>query len=310
MPAASVDDRVACVIRTLEDASRVTLDRVPARKEADALLMCDASNFEVKDVKNLFMQGQIDAVDRQKARAQWADLKRVFEECGYAVQVIPSRPGLEDMVFTANQVLVGEDHESKPYVVASHMLHSSRRAEVPFFRDWFAGRGYRIVDLPVEHEGTPLHFEGQGDAIWHPGRKLLWGGYGHRTRLEAYEILSEMLGVPVVVLHLKHEKFYHLDTAFCALDENTVMIHPPAFDDAGLSLIRHYFRHVLEVGDADANNFACNAVALGKTVVLQKGSQETCGELRKLGFEPVEVDTGEFMKSGGSVFCLKMGIYK
>src|SRR5262249_474402 len=128
MPAASVDDRVACVIRTLADASRVTLDRVASRKETDALLMCDASNFEVKDVKNFFMRGQIDAVDKEKARAEWAALKRVFEECGYPVKVISSRPGLEDMVFTANQVLVGEDNESKPYVVASHMLHSSRRA--------------------------------------------------------------------------------------------------------------------------------------------------------------------------------------
>jgi len=310
MPTASVDDRVTCVIHTLEEASRLTLDRVGSRKEADALLMCDASNFEVKDVKNPFMQGQIDSVDKDKARAQWADLKRVFEECGYAVQVVASRPGLEDMVFTANQVLVGEDDQSQPYAVVSHMLHPSRRAEVPFFRDWFAGHGYRIVELPVEHLGTPLHFEGQGDAIWHPARKLLWGGYGHRTLLEAYELLSAMLGVPVVVLRLRQEKFYHLDTAFCALDENTVMIHPPAFDDTGLSLIRHYFKHVLEVGEADANNFACNALALGKKVVLQKGSPETCANLRKVGFEPVEVDTGEFMKSGGSVFCLKMGIYK
>jgi N-dimethylarginine dimethylaminohydrolase len=310
MPAASVDDRVACVIHTIEDASRLTLGSVASRKETDAILMCDASNFEVKDVKNLFMQGQIDAVDKEKAGAQWSGLKRVFEECGYAVQVIPSRPGLEDMVFTANQVLVGQDDQSRPYVVASHMLHPSRRAEVPFFRDWFAGRGYRIVELPVEHDATPLHFEGQGDAIWHPAKKLLWGGYGHRTRLESYDILSGMLAVPVVVLRLANEKFYHLDTAFCALDENTVMIHAPAFDQTGLALIRHYFKQVLEVGEADANNFACNALALGKKVVLQKGSQDTCGKLCKLGFEPVEVDTSEFMKSGGSVYCLKMGIYK
>ncbi len=309
MQAASVD-RVARVIQNVEDASRVSLDGVASRRESDALLMCDPANFTVMDVKNLFMEGQVGSVDSDKALGQWADLKRVFEECGFSVQVIPSRSGLEDMVFAANQVLVGEDQQSQRYVVVSNMVHPSRRAEVPFFRDWFAGHGYRIVQLPEEHHAAPLYFEGQGDAIWHPRRQLLWGGYGHRTQLEAYELLSGMLAVPVVVLRLAHEKFYHLDTAFCALDERTVMIHPPAFDDSGLALIRHYFENVIEVNEKDANNFACNALALRKKVILQKGSEQTCATLRNLGFEPLEVDTSEFMKSGGSVFCLKMGIYK
>ena len=30
---------------------------------------------------------------------------------------------------------------------------------------------------------------------------------------------------------------------------------------------------------------------------------------RRAGFTPIEVDTSEFMKSGGSVFCLKVMIY-
>jgi N-dimethylarginine dimethylaminohydrolase len=43
--------------------------------------------------------------------------------------------------------------------------------------------------------------------------------------------------------------------------------------------------------------------------VLQKGSASACADLRRLGFKPVEVDTSEFMKSGGSVFCMKQVVY-
>jgi N-dimethylarginine dimethylaminohydrolase len=56
--------------------------------------------------------------------------------------------------------------------------------------------------------------------------------------------------------------------------------------------------------------FACNAHALdGKTVIMQRGAREAVSRLGALGFRVVEVDTGEFLKSGGSVFCLKMMIY-
>ena len=39
------------------------------------------------------------------------------------------------------------------------------------------------------------------------------------------------------------------------------------------------------------------------------GANEANAKLRSAGFNVVEVDTSEFMKSGGSVFCLKMMVY-
>lgn len=270
--------------------------------------MCDPSYFEVRDVKNPFMDGNVDAVDAARARVQWEELRAVFARLGYPVAVIPGQPGLEDMVFAANQVLVCPEKSGGYLIVTSNMRHESRRREVPHFESFFAARGYRVLRLAGDG-GRDMFFEGHGDAIWHPGKRLLWGGWGHRTEAEAYEKLCRLIDVPVVALNLLHPQYYHLDTAFCALDERSVMIYPGAFDSAGLSLIRHYFENVLEVPESDAGNFACNALALGRHVVLQRGSTATCAGLRQLGFIPVEVDTSEFMKSGGSVFCMKMEYY-
>jgi len=158
---------------------------------------------------------------------------------------------------------------------------------------------------------TPAGFEGGGDALWHPGRALLWGGYGFRTDPEAYEAVSESFGVPVLRLHLRSDTFYHLDTSLCPIDERTALVYPPAFDDRGMALIRGIFEDVIACGRDEAEeHFACNAAALaGRRVIIQSGAPATTQALRARGFQVHEVDTSEFMKSGGSVYCMKQFVF-
>ncbi|CAN5546233.1 arginine deiminase-related protein [soil metagenome] len=291
------------VIASVEDA--IAFSQIAPRAVARRILMCDPTYFEVKDAKNEFMLGNIGGVDKSKALSQWHDLKKNFEACGFPVELIEPGADLEDMVFTANQVLPALDDHGKPLVVLGRMTYESRTREVPHFEKWFRDQGYGVLELP----SVCKRFEGGGDAVWHPGRRLLWFGFGTRTEESCCDAIVPLLQTPVVKLKLVSEKFYHLDTAFAVLDAESVIIYAPAFDQAGLSLIHNYFQNVIAVSEVDANNFACNALALDRYVVLQKGSEGTCDELRKLGFMPVEVDTSEFMKSGGSVFCMKQMVY-
>jgi N-dimethylarginine dimethylaminohydrolase len=295
------------VIRSAADLAALDVAALPDRVEPQRVLMCTPESFDVVDVKNAFMEGNVGSVDRVEAAAEWEALRCAFEVAGHEVVTIEGAPGLEDMVFSANQVLPGMGEDGTPYVVLSHMRFPSRRREVPYYRDWFAARGYRVLELP---ESVEL-FEGQGDAIWHPGKMLLWGGYGHRTTLAAYEALSELIGVPVIALELAHTDFYHLDTAFCALAPDAVLIFPGAFTPEGRDLISSVFERVIEVDEREASErFACNGAAVdGRTVLIQRGADTTVAKLRAAGFEPIEVETREFIKSGGSVFCMKLMIY-
>jgi len=295
--------------KTLAQAEHLRLHELNRRVEPSAALMCEPAYFEVRDTKNDFMRENVGAVDRQLALRQWQALISVFERCGYPVHTVDPVAGLEDMVFAANQVLPGIDLAGQPYVVAGQMAFASRQREVPHYLKWFESKGYKILTLP-EIEGAIPKFEGQGDAVWHPARELLWVAYGNRTQERACDLLAELLQVPVIKLKLATKTFYHLDTAFCALDQETALIYPTAFETEGLKLIHHFFQRVIELSEPDAFNFAGNAVALrDRKVVLQKGSIDACRQLRKAGFEPIEVDSSEFMKSGGSVFCIKMLVY-
>lgn len=270
--------------------------------------MCAPDYFDVVDSKNAFMSGNRGAVDRELAMRQWQDLVAVFERLGHRVHQIKPAEGLEDMVFCANQVLPWVDEQGQSHVILSQMRHESRRREVPHFAQWFSQRGYKIHEL-TEVSGAKPFFEGQGDAIWHPGRKLLWGGVGARTQDSAYDQIESLTGARVVRLRLTGDTYYHLDTAFSALSEDVVLIYPGAFEMESLDAIVRAFANVLVINEEDASNFAGNCLALGRQVILQKGSARTAKLLGQTGFEVLEVETGEFMKSGGSVFCLKMMVY-
>ncbi len=257
------------------------------------------------------MEGKVGTVDTDLAKEQWQSLKDNYVEIGCEVKTVDAVEDLEDMVFAANQVLPGIDETGKPFALLGEMRHEKRRLEVPWYRQWFLANGYKIIMLSDALEsGSPCRvLKPRAMLLWHPGRKLLWGGYGSRTDKEAYPLIHKLLNVPIVLLRLNDPRFYHLDTCFCAINEETVMIYEGAFDSDGLRLIKHFFKNVISVSEKDALNFALNAVAINGNVVLQKGSPGTVDALKAAGFNPIEVDTSEFMKSGGSVFCLKMMVY-
>ena len=237
-------------------------------------------------------------MDRARARGQWDALAATFRAIGLEVEILPATPGCEDMVFCANPSFTGLNARGRKVAVLSQMRHASRQREVAAHREWFASRGYDVIESPVL-------FEGGGDAVWHPGKRVLWGGYGQRSAPEVYPFLATVFGVEALTLELKTD-FYHLDTCFCPLDGKTLLHYPRAFTRSGLALIKARFPRLVEASEADARDrFACNALVSGKHVVIQRGSTALEEKLRKLEFEVHPVETSEFLKSGGSVYCLK-----
>jgi N-dimethylarginine dimethylaminohydrolase len=269
------------------------------------VLMVRPNNFSVDYVINPHMEGNIGKVDKAKAMQEWEAVRDAFASTGLMVHVIEDQPGMPDMVFCANQSLPFINPQGGREVVMSIMHSEHRKPEVPFIEEWYLENGYT-----VHHPGYKVirDFEGMGDAIWHPGRRLLWGGYGFRSSIEAYEFVKNKLGVRVIALKLVNDSFYHLDTCFCTLDENTVLIYPDAFSKKSVEMIRALFPRVIEAdAEESVSLFACNATCPdGKHVLIQKGCDKTKKQLQDAGYSVIELETGEFLKSGGSVFCMKM----
>ncbi len=281
------------------------LEALPEIPRPNRVLMTTPSHFRVAYVINPHMAGNIGSVDTDKAQQEWDALRDTYSDLGVEVSAVEGAAGLPDMVFCANQTLPYQTPGGARGVILSRMHAPERKPEVQHYATFFEGQSYEVHALDAD---LPGDFEGMGDALWHPGRYLLWGGYGYRTDAEVYHRLSTALGFPIAALALTDPDFYHLDTCLCPLDEHTALIYPGAFDDDGLGLIHHYFSRVLEAPEDEARNlFACNAHSPdGEHVIIQRGCDETNKQLREAGYTPVEVDTDEFLKSGGSVFCMKL----
>ncbi len=289
--------------------SNATLPTVlPERKR---VLMVDPKYFDVKYSINPFMKdgaGVLNKVDKVKARQQWENLGEAYRNLGFEVIVLPAQPDLPDMVFSANQSFpFWLKDKNMPAVILSSMASPFRKAEVPFFAEWYEERGYQIFTLPDES----LTFEGNGDVLIQNSQPVIWAANGPRTSVKVAKHLEEITDYQVNSITLRHSDFYHLDTCFSVLNDSTVALYPSAFDSDDLRTIRKGFSKVIEL-DFEECHFAfagnCHSPD-GKNVILQPGAERFKAELTNRGFNAVEVDTSEFMKSGGSAFCMKMMVF-
>ena len=251
------------------------------------------------------MELNVGRVDRFLARQQWRELLRTYQRLGVPVTVLPGQPLLPDIVFCANQILPVPPGmlAAGASGVRSIMKSAHREAEVGHIVAALEGQGLPIEALnPYE---VP-RFEGTGDGIWHPGRALLYAGVGPRSAEEAWLRIGAMTGIPVVLLNLVDPRFYHLDTCLSVVDERTAVMVPRAFDDDALRILRQSFPRLIEIAGDDAMNMFCNGHSPdGRHYIVHEGS-EAADTLRAMDVDVIEVDTSEFLKSGGSVFCMKL----
>ncbi|MBD2259588.1 TIGR00300 family protein [Pseudanabaena sp. FACHB-2040] len=262
-------------------------------------LMCSPHHYEVDYVINPWMEGNIHRSSREAAQEQWEGLYQVISTHA-AVDLVKPQQGWPDMVFTANAGLILGDQ-----VVLSRFLHKERQGEEPHFKAWFEEQGCTVHELPKD-----LPFEGAGDALLDREGRWLWAGYGFRTELDSHALVSQWLDIEVLSLRLMDERFYHLDTCFCPLAEGYLLYYPPAFDAYSNRLIemRVPAHKRIAISEADAVNFACNAVNVEQIVIMNQASASLKQRLAEAGFQVLETPLTEFLKAGGAAKCLTLRI--
>ena len=262
------------------------------------LLVCPPDYFAIDYEINPWMR-RTNCVNPAAAAEQWHRLMEVLErEAGAVLERMTPVPALPDLVFTANAgIVLGRK------AVPSRFRFPQRQREEAHFEGWFRDRGFEIVTLEAD-----MYFEGAGDLL---GFSDGWfGGYRQRSEIRAFPILSQVFGREILPVELVDGRFYHLDTCFCPLSGGELLYYPAAFDSYGQSVIEERIPSVrrLAVPEPEALKFACNAVCLGKHVVVPAGCPETMKWLVARGYQPHAVPLDEFMKSGGSAKCLTLAL--
>jgi lysine-ketoglutarate reductase/saccharopine dehydrogenase-like protein (TIGR00300 family) len=260
-------------------------------------MMCAPDHYDVDYVINPWMEGNIHKSSRDRAVEQWQQLYCILSDHAN-VDLIKPQKGVPDMVFTANAGLVLEKT-----AVLSRFFHKERQGEEPYFQQWFEENGFTVHVLPKD-----LPFEGAGDALLDREGRWLWAGYGFRSELDSHPYLAKWLDIEVLSLRLMDERFYHLDTCFCPLTDGYLLYYPPAFDSYSNRRIEMHVpaEKRIVVGEADAVNFACNAVNIDKLIVMNRASDDLKDKLKDAGFKILETPLTEFLKAGGAAKCLTL----
>ncbi|MEV1010066.1 dimethylargininase [Streptomyces sp. NPDC049881] len=260
----------------------------PRRARPRHYLTCEPRHFAVEYAINPWMVPGT-AADTALARAQWAELVRTYERYGHTVDTVPPVPGLPDMVFAANAAVTLDG-----LVLGSRFYAPQRRPEAAEYARWFAAAGWT-----VRRAGAVC--EGEGDFV--PVAGMLLAGHGFRTTRTAHARAQEFFGVPVVSLRLVDPRFYHLDVALFALDDDTVAYWPGAFSPGSRAVLRRLFPGALLADEADALAFGLNSVSDGRHVFLAPRATGLAAQLAARGYVPVPVDLSELHKAGGGIKC-------
>src|SRR5689334_11159419 len=257
------------------------------------LLLCPPDHYGIEYEINPWMS-RARGADTALVQEQWRGLHQKLVSLGCDVQLVPPRPKLPDMVFTANAGLaVGKKF------IPSNFRHQERAGEAPFFADWMKEHGYEIIWLPSDQ-----YFEGEGDALF--AGEALFCGYKFRTDVAAHNSVGEILNCLVISVELVDPRFYHIDTCFCPLTDGGAVWFPKAFDEYGQRAIRSHVPNLIEVAEEEAANFSCNAVVLDREVVLPEGAPKLMKSLGERGFNCHPLPMTEFLKAGGACKCLTM----
>jgi arginine dihydrolase len=260
-------------------------------------LMVEPNHFRVDYAINPYMDVH-DQPDPVRTREQWLGLVETIRAYGGDVDVLEQRPDAPDMVYAMNLGLV-VNRDDRNRAVLSHMRFAERRMETLSAEPWFAEHGFGTSY--VGRDGVGAHLEA-GDIF--PFGDALVAGYGPRSEELGLKALATELDVRVRGLRITHPGMYHLDLAFCPLDETRAMVAPSAFDEASAAAALAMVPEPLVLTEEEALTFCANSIVLGRTILMPVCPDRVRAQLEDWGFEIVLVDVTEFHKGGGSIRCM------
>ncbi len=226
-------------------------------------------------------------VDVDVATQQWRGYVDALERHGWEIIEVPPADDCADAVFIEDTIVMFDD-----LAVISLPGAPTRQPETIAVAETIARLG--IQSARIEYPGT---LDG-GDVL--KVGSTVYVGLGGRTNPDGIAQLAAHLrpkGATVVTVPVT--KVLHLKSAITALPDGTIVGWPDAVDEDAM------FPKFL----ATPEESGAHVVLLDNDHVLMAADCPRSAELyRSMGYQPVEVDIGEFQKLEGCVTCLSVRI--
>ncbi len=259
------------------------------------LLMCRPDFYRIAYRLNPYMDPNGPQPDARLVKAEYKAIVAAHVAAGRTVRFLDPDPDQPDMTFTANAALI----RGKKAVLGN--LPPERAGEVAHARRWLETNGFEVADCP-------FLFSGQGDAL-PTGTGAVLKGRGWRSDPRSDGFIADALGYEIIPVQTIGPEWYDCDLVFGVIAPGLIAVCWEALDAQSQQLLRDRADlEFIDVSLTDAQNFACNLVSDGETVVMADGAPELAAELARRGFSVVACPTTQLKLGGGGIRCTALAL--
>ncbi|WJY26955.1 MULTISPECIES: dimethylarginine dimethylaminohydrolase family protein [Sporosarcina] len=282
-----------------QEAFRPQLPAAKCATEYDTLrrvVLCEPKYMAIEDVINDVQKKYKDEnIDRPKAMAQHQAFEKKLREHNVEVIKLPSSERYPEQVFTRDIGFTVGDR-----LFLADMASDIRKGEEAALQNW-------LLKENIPFRVSESHVEG-GDVIVDRNRVFI--GISSRTSEEAVSQLEKSLPDHEVIRVPFDEKYLHLDCVFNVLSPETGLYFPQAFDEDTRQMLESMY-DLIEVKESEQFTMGTNVLSIGDGQLFSlPQNPEVNAAMRKKGFDVIEVDFSEIIKSGGSFRCCSMPVVR
>ncbi len=141
-------------------------------------------------------------------------------------------------------------------------------------------------------------------------RNTLYIGVSNRTNETAIAHLQSLLPSFEIFPVPFTDKYLHLDCVFNIISANEALIFPGEIDEDKVKMLGSRY-DLIEVSKEEQASLATNVLSIGKKRVLSLPiNKQVNTKLRDRGYQVIEVDLTEIIKSGGAFRCCTLPIMR
>lgn len=275
---------------------------------ADQFMLVRPDCFKVGGCPdNRFAHGE-GTVIQTRAKYQHDALIRLLEQTGKKVQVFPGKN--PDDVFPNNVFATNKQQQ----LLVGNMAHEVRQPEMERqdILKWFRGEGFEVKHL---NQLTSVPAELTGSLIIDHQKNIGFCGLSQRFHEEALQHVKDFFGLNAIFAFPIN--IYHTNVGLSILAGKFCVICPDMFErpEDAQAILSFYPQHLVLSGE-QMDRFAGNILAVREDVVAVSQTvyfalkDEGRKMLNRHGFQISAVELSELEKSGGSVRCAIMEIFR
>lgn len=259
------------------------------------VILCPPRYMAIEEAINeVQKQYEDENIDRERAMDQYRTFRDTLRAHG--AEVIELEPSEEypEQVFTRDiGFAVGDE------LFISRMASDIRQGEEEALETFLHEKGIRYRKL----EGGRI--EG-GDVI--VDRDTVYVGVSERTSRDAIRMLTEELPEHDIIPVDFEGKYLHLDCVFNILSPDTALIFPEALDSETVGKLGGKY-NLIEVNADEQFTMGTNVLSIGGRKLFSLPVNPAVNHaMRAHGYEVIEIDFTEIIKSGGSFRCCSMPV--